>query len=41
MFFHNLLNYGNENIETISVDEDKAHNSLLMIDSSIDEKINL
>jgi len=39
--FHNLLDYGNvKNIEKVSVDEDKARNSLLMIDSSIDEKIN-
>ena len=38
--FHNLLDYGNENIETFSVDEDKSRNSLLLIDSSIDEKIN-
>ena len=39
--FHNLLYYGNEYIEKLSVDEDKAHNSLLLIDSSINEKINL
>ena len=39
--FHNLLDYGNENIESLSVDEDKARNSLLMIDSSIEEMINL
>ena len=39
--FHNLLDYGNENIEKMSVDDDKARNSLLMIDSSIEEKINL
>ena len=39
--FHNLLDYGNENIEKLSVDEDKAHNSSLMIDSSIDENVNL
>ena len=39
--FHNLLDYGNENIEQLSIDEDKARNSLLMIDSSIDENINL
>ena len=38
--FHNLLDYGNENIEKLSVDEDKARSSLLMIDSSIEEKIN-
>ena len=39
--FHNLLDYGNENIESLSVDEDKARNSLLMIDSYIEEMINL
>ena len=38
--FHNLLEYGNKNIEKLSVDEDKACNSLLLIDSSIDDKIN-
>ena len=38
--FHNLLDYDNENIEKLSVDEDKDRDSLLMIDSSIDEKIN-
>ena len=35
--FHNLLDYGNEIIEKLSVDEDKDRNSLLRIDSSIDE----
>ena len=39
--FHNLLDYGNKNIEKLSVDEDKTRNSLLLIDSSIDEKVNL
>ena len=39
IFFHNLLDYGNENFEIHSVDEDKARNFLLMIDSSIDENI--
>ena len=39
--FHSLLDYGNENIETLSVDEDKTRNSLLTIDSSIEEMINL
>ena len=39
--FHNLLDYGNEYIENLSVDEDKARNSLLLIDSSINENINL
>ena len=38
--FHNLLDYGNEYIEKLSVDEDKARNSLLVIDSSIHEKFN-
>ena len=38
--FHNLLDYGNEYIEKLSVNEDIARNSLLMIDSSINEKIN-
>ena len=39
--FHNLSDYGNKNIEMLSVDEDKARNSLLMIDFFIEEKINL
>ena len=39
--FHNLLDYGNKNIEIFSVDEDKARSSLLMIDSVIDENVNL
>ena len=39
--FHNLLDYSNEYIEKLSVDEDKARNYLLLIDSSINEKINL
>ena len=39
--FHNLLDYGNENSEKLSVDEDKARNSLLIIDSFIKEKTNL
>ena len=38
--FHNLLDYGNECIENNSLNEDKARNSLLVIDSSINEKIN-
>ena len=38
--FHNLLDYGNENIEKLSADEDKARNPLLLIDSAIDEKVN-
>ena len=39
--FNNLLYYGNEYIEKISVDEDKVLNSLLLNDSSINEMINL
>ena len=39
--FHNLLDYGNENIENLSVDEDKAINSLLLINSVINEQVNL
>ena len=39
--FHNLLDYGNKYIEKLSVDEDISLNSLLAIDSSIHEKINL
>ena len=39
--FHNLLDYGNEYIEKLLVDEYKARNSLLLIDSSINDKINL
>ena len=34
-FFHNLLDCGNKYIEKLLVDEDKARNSLLVIDSSI------
>ena len=40
-FFHNLLDYGNKYIEKLSVDEDKARNSLLLIHSFISDKINL
>ena len=40
-FFHNLIDYSNEYIENLSVDEDKVRNSLLLIDSSINEHINL
>ena len=39
--FHNLLDYGNEYIEKMSVGEDMARNSLLLNDSSIEEKVNL
>ena len=39
--FHHLLDYGNECIEKLSVGEDMARNSLLLIDSSIEEKVNL
>ena len=37
--FHNLLDYGNEYIEKLTILEDKARNSLLVIDSSIEEKV--
>ena len=36
--FHNLLDYGNENIKELSVNENKAWHSLLVIDSSIHGK---
>ena len=39
--FHNLLDYSNEYIEKLSVDEDKARNYLLLTDTSINEQINL
>ena len=39
--FHNLLDYDNENIEKLSVDEDKDRTSLLMSDSSTEENVNL
>ena len=39
--FHNLLDYSNEYIEKLSVDEDKARNYLLLTDTSIYEQINL
>ena len=39
--FHNLLDCGNEYIEELSVTEDKARNSLLVIDSPIEEKVYL
>ena len=39
--YHNLLDYSNGNIEELSVDEDKARNSLLLIDSSINTMVNL
>ena len=38
IFFITLLNYGNEYIEKLSVDEDKARSFVLVIDSSIHEK---
>ena len=38
--FHNSLEYGNEYIEKKLVKEDMARNSLLVIDSSIREKVN-
>ena len=39
--FHNLLDYGNEYIQKLPVDEDIPLKSLLVIDSSIHEKVNL
>ena len=39
--FHNLLEYGNEYIKNLSVDEDKDRNSLLLIYLSINETISL
>ena len=41
MFFHNLLDYGNEYIEKLLVEENIARNSLMVIDSSIYEKVKL
>ena len=38
---HNLLDYGNEYIEKISFQEGRTRNSLLIIDSFIDEKVKL
>ena len=40
-FFQNLLDYGNEYIEKLSVDEDLPRNSLLLIDSSTNGQVNL
>ena len=34
--FHNLLNYGDEYVEQLSVTEDNTRNSLLEINSSIE-----
>ena len=39
--FHNLLDYSNTTLKKNSVDKDKARNSLLLIDSAIDEKVDL
>ena len=39
--FHNLSDCGNENIEKFSVTEDMTRNSLLVINSSIEEKVHL
>ena len=39
--FHNLLNWSNEYIKNLPLEEDMARYSLLMIDSSIDENIKL
>ena len=36
-----FLDYGNEYIEKLSVEEDIARNSLIVIDSSIHEKVKL
>ena len=41
MFFNNFLDYGDEYIEQLLFDEDKARNSLLMINSSIHEQVHL
>ena len=38
---YNLLDYGNEYIEHISVKEGMARNSFLVINSSIDENANI
>ena len=40
-FFHNLLDYRNEYIEKLLVEEDIDRNSLMVIDSSIHEKVKL
>ena len=37
MFFNNFLDYGDEYIEKLLVDEDKARNYLLVTNSSIHE----
>ena len=39
--FRNVLDYGNTYIEKLSIEEDMAQNSLLIIDSSIDGHIKL
>ena len=39
--FHILLDYGNEYIENLLVKEDMAQNTLMAIDSSVDEKVKL
>ena len=40
-FFHNLSDYSNEYIEILSVKQNMARNSFLMVDSSIHEKVKL
>ena len=39
--FHILLDYGNEYIENLLVKEVMAQNTLMVIDSSVDEKVKL
>ena len=39
--FHILLDYGNEYIENLLVKEDMARNTLMVIDSFVDEKVKL
>ena len=38
-FFHNLLDYGNEYIQNLSIEEDIAQHSLLVFDSSTHVKL--
>ena len=39
--FHILLDYGSEYIENLLVKEDMARNTLMVIDSFVDEKVKL
>ena len=39
IIYYNLLNYGNNKIEKISIKENNVRNSLYGIDSSIDDKV--